>query len=564
MVCWEQQRTDLEVRGTGFLDSPGKGSSARSDATLGGTRRWCSRHRLLQHTPADFVAIGLVLLVTSVAHWAALGNGFFGSDTWPWLVSTRTDRPDDVLRVAFSPIMSGTNFVTEVALFYHPLTALTYALDQALFGLNPSAFYATNLFLHLTATLALYSLARGVGLNWFASAGTALVLGLHPIASATVPSMPRRQDLVVGVFLLGSMSLLVRSGIAQARLSMGKLAAALVLYVMALGGKEIAYAAVAVVPLVIAASVVGPPGDTSRTTRSTIMRRATAIVAAFVALEGVAFAIRWLVLGGLGGYHGSETVTGQIDGILEYYVRPYITYALWPFQAWMPDRLRDWLLLVGALAIVIGMALVNISRRRQVLAVLALGWQATFLLLYVAVHNSINPYLLYVPIAGLALLVGVLLHGAFDALRDVGESSRRARLTRRAALVGGACAILVQVGVVRSAVVGFGSTEFRAASAVSERFVEQATACLASVPPGGLVTVTGLPHRILFGTAESNFVDAYVFEPYSLESVVRLLAPTTLPHVSVQSIQEVTVRQATVRLDCTRQGDVWLISTSIS
>src|ERR1700682_2408450 len=102
------------------------------------------------------ISIALVLLLAGAAYAGNLGNPFFGSDTWPWLVSTRIESPGDVLRVAFSPIMSGTNFVAEVAHFYHPLTALSYSLDQALFGLNPFAFYATNLLIHLAAVGALY------------------------------------------------------------------------------------------------------------------------------------------------------------------------------------------------------------------------------------------------------------------------------------------------------------------------------------------------------------------------------------------------------------------------
>ena len=65
-------------------------------------------------------------------------------------MSTRAASASDLVGVAFSPIMSGTNFA-EVARVYHPLTALSYALDQALFGLNPFPFYATNLLIHLLA-----------------------------------------------------------------------------------------------------------------------------------------------------------------------------------------------------------------------------------------------------------------------------------------------------------------------------------------------------------------------------------------------------------------------------
>src|SRR5207253_9505016 len=136
----------------------------------------------------------------------------------------------------------------------HPLTGLSYSLDQTLFGLNPFAFYATNLLIHLGGVGALYSLARGLGASWWAACVCALILGLHPVAAATVPSLPRRQDLVVGALLLGSLNLLVRARTGQRRVNARVLAASLALFFLALGGKEIAYAGLGVVPFIVAAA----------------------------------------------------------------------------------------------------------------------------------------------------------------------------------------------------------------------------------------------------------------------------------------------------------------------
>ena len=300
------------------------------------------------HGSWGHISIALVLAVAGAAYAADLGNPFFGSDTWPWLVSTRIGSASDVLRVAFSPIMSGTRFVAEVALFYHPLTALSYSLDQLLFGLNPGAFYATNLLLHLAAVGALYALARGLGASWWAASACALVLGLHPIAAATVPSLPRRQDLVVAALLLGSMTLLVRAGVGEAQMKWRWLVGALTLFFLALGGKEIAYAGLAVVPFILAAT-----------------RRSLLVVLGFLLLEAIAFGIRWRVLGGLGGYYGAAAL-GSSQGVVEYFVRPYVTDVLWPFHSVLPDRLRDWLLLMGLVAILLAVAIAGFSAHRAV------------------------------------------------------------------------------------------------------------------------------------------------------------------------------------------------------
>lgn len=498
------------------------------------------------------------MLVGSAAGYVGnLGNPFFGSDTWPWLVSTRIDSVGDVLRVAFSPIMSGTSFVAEVAHFYHPLTALSYSLDQALFGLNPFAFYATNLLIHLAAVGALFSLARGLGASWWAASICALMLGLHPVAAATVPSLPRRQDMVVGALLIGSMSLLARARIGAPRLNASALVGAMALFGLALGGKEIAYAGLAVVPFVIAcawprtAVKGGKPTD--------MLTTAAPIVAGFLLLEALAFGVRWAVLGGLGGYNGSAAAMGSTQGLIEFYVRPYVTDVLWPVHAVMPERLRDWLLVLGCVAVVATVATAGFRSQRQLLVVTGVAWQAAFLLLYAVVHTSLSPYLLYVPLAGLALLVGALLDGAADLLL----SHRTARLAAACALVSAAGAAVLVLGVLRSSALLTDYPEFRDAGSASQQFIDQAIPCLASAPPGTVVEVDSLPHRIDYGTPDSQFIDAYVFEAYSLESVVRLRAPNTRAQVDVRSTQDVTARPPSVIVTCAQTGDRWQISARV-
>jgi len=72
-----------------------------------------------------------------------------------------------------------------------------------------------------------------------------------------------------------------------------------------------------------------------------------------------------------------------------------------------------------------------------------------------------------------------------------------------------------------------------------------------------------VPHRIDYGTSDSQFIDAYVFEAYSLESVVRLLAPGTGAQVDVRSTQDVNARPPTVAATCSHTGDQWQISVRV-
>ncbi|MGI9149870.1 MAG: hypothetical protein ACR2IK_25555 [Chloroflexota bacterium] len=512
--------------------------------------------RRLNHAP-----VVAVLGVVGAAYTGSLSNPFFGSDTWPWLVSTRLESASDMMRVAFSPIMSGTSFVAEVALFYHPLTALSYSLDQALFGLDPFAFHATNLLIHVAAVGALYSLARGLGGSWWAACAAALLLGLHPIAAATVPSLPRRQDMVVGALLVASMSLLARSTIGQARMRWWPLLlGAMGLFFLALGGKEIAYAGVAVVPFVIACG-----WCRTRATHSAVpahLKVAALVVAGFVLLEVVAFGVRWRVLGGLGGYRGSAAAMGSTQGLLEFFVRPYVTDVLWPFQPAMPERLRDWLLVVGGAGVVLGLATTGFRGQRQLLVITGLVWHAGFLALYAVVHTSLSPYLLYVPLAGLGLLVCALLDGAADPVKPAAWPGW-ARLTRACAWLSAAGSALLLLGVLRTSALFTDYPEFRDAGSASKQFIDQAVACITAAPSGAMVSVENLPHRIDYGSSESQFMDAYVFEAYSLESVVRLLAPESHAVVEVRSIQDVSVRQPRIAVACSEADGQVQISARV-
>ena len=492
----------------------------------------------------------IVLAITAAAFGRNLGTPLFGSDTWPWIASSQVHSPQDVVHLLFSPIMPGTQFEAQIAHFYHPLTALSYVLNVTLFGLNPLAYYATDLLLHLVAVGALYSLARGLGLAPWASAITALVFGLHPIAEATVPVIPRRQDLVVGACFVSSMTLLVRANLGSRQPRRGVIAGALVLYALALGGKEIAYAGLPLVPFaLLCAPRTVPLGDRR------LLRRTLAVCACFLAVEIVGFAIRWRVLGGLGGYFGSEANRGNLSGVLEFFLRPYVDAVLWPIHAVLPDRLRDWLtvVLVGLVVAVLAAA----RLRRQLLSIVLFGlvWQASFLALYIAAHNPLDAYLLYVPLAGFALVLGALLEGGWRwlvairtrgrVLTGQGAQNHVRDLALLVAAVAGACFVLATLWV---SPLRAGYREFPDAGYVSDRFLAAALPCLASAQ--GTAQIEGLPNRIDYGTAESRFVDAFVFDNYSMESVLRLFAPGAPVTAQVNSLSDVHAPPSAVRVSC--------------
>src|SRR5581483_8080581 len=93
------------------------------------------------------------------------------------------------------------------ALFFRPLSTLSYALDYALSGMNPVVFHATDVAIHVAATLALFALSTLVGLGRWPAAIGGLAFALHPIMATVVPDLPRRHDSLAAAGVFGAAAL---------------------------------------------------------------------------------------------------------------------------------------------------------------------------------------------------------------------------------------------------------------------------------------------------------------------------------------------------------------------
>jgi hypothetical protein len=69
----------------------------------------------------------LVVLLTVDAYAQFVGVYFQGGDTWPHIWTSRVSGGDDLLRNLTRPIMYGTVFPDRVALFFRPVSTLSYA-----------------------------------------------------------------------------------------------------------------------------------------------------------------------------------------------------------------------------------------------------------------------------------------------------------------------------------------------------------------------------------------------------------------------------------------------------
>lgn len=88
---------------------------------------------------------------------------------------------------------------------YVPLTEFSYALDIALFGMNPAAQHAMNVLLHLGAGLLLYVFLRDFLGNGGAAFFGAAVFLVHPAQVESVAWIAERKSVLSGLFVFAAL-----------------------------------------------------------------------------------------------------------------------------------------------------------------------------------------------------------------------------------------------------------------------------------------------------------------------------------------------------------------------
>jgi hypothetical protein len=148
----------------------------------------------------------LVALVTLLVFLAAVGNGFVNWDDDvnltgnPWFRGFGADN----LRWMFTTTLMG---------HYIPLTWLTFAADQALWGLDPRGYHLTSVALHALNAALVFLVARRLlgGERVLPAAVAALAFALHPLRVESVAWATERRDVLSGAFALSSLLAYFRS-----------------------------------------------------------------------------------------------------------------------------------------------------------------------------------------------------------------------------------------------------------------------------------------------------------------------------------------------------------------
>jgi tetratricopeptide (TPR) repeat protein len=142
-----------------------------------------------------------ILIITFIAFSPVLKNGF---TNW-----------DDNVYIGENPLItsiSGKNikniFSTDnpVALNYHPISILSFAIDYKLSGYNPRTFHITNLLIHLLNTALvfwfIFLLSRKKVL---VATIVALFFGIHPMHVESVAWVAERKDVMYVLFFMAAL-----------------------------------------------------------------------------------------------------------------------------------------------------------------------------------------------------------------------------------------------------------------------------------------------------------------------------------------------------------------------
>ncbi len=294
-------------------------------------------------------ALALFLALATAAVWApAVGNGFVWDDQYDILRSDRLHHARAVVDVFLHHAMWSADQPETAISTYRPLALATLAVDWQLWHTRAAGYHATNVLLHVLATLALFlALTRIIG-DPRAAALLALLFALHPANAEAVAWINGRSEMLA----LGAGALALWAACTQRWLAMA------VALLAAMLGKE---TGVVFVPLAVALAAGG---------------RARALVAA--ALATIAYAaLRGFALGhGAVPSHPAAAVAtlgpvwarATVAALLPWRRAP-IELSTW-IASLTPHARATWALAGAALA---GAALALAARRRWV-AALALGW----------------------------------------------------------------------------------------------------------------------------------------------------------------------------------------------
>jgi tetratricopeptide (TPR) repeat protein len=219
----------------------------RADESRAAPHRGGFSSFLTIHSPLTAAAVGAACFITALANDFTYDDNYIVRDNPRirsltdaralWLSDWWYKQPDE-------PVLDPRR-----DRLYRPLTLFSFALNYAALGLWPAGFLALNVILHATACSLLSMMVARVFQDRTIATVAALLFAAHPLHCEAVANVVGRAEVLATVLLLAGLLVLV--GAHRAWPTVGRSAAAAVLFFLALLAKETAVCYPAIVAVVL-------------------------------------------------------------------------------------------------------------------------------------------------------------------------------------------------------------------------------------------------------------------------------------------------------------------------
>ena len=461
------------------------------------------------------VAVLPILIACSLLLSQTSTYGLLGHDTYPIIASSRVESWDDLAGTFTERLMDGRY----PGAFYRPMLNLTFALDHALWGMNPTGYQLTNVLLFGCCALALFGLAGRLaqGKSLVVPFVTLLAFLVHPTHFEVIPVPARRPELLCCAFM--ALSLWLQLSPKALRSQRAPILPALAT-LAAIASKETGFALPLISFVVVAlyAKEASPGGRFRRTWKALVPH---------VVVVALMLVARMLVLGGIGG-HRSVSL-GEILGSAPAYLTTVARELILPQPVMRATVLAPLLLLGLTLGLVITGVMLSLSRSTagggrsaQILSakilITGLTWIVVVGVTYAAA-GWIGPWYYLLPVAGSSILFGGIFERFVGLARERGE---RVRWPAAATLV---CLSLLLAWHAWYSPLIHRYDEWQRATQVSAEFLDESARRIALSSNEPVILAPPIPIWVRPAEGQATIFGAAVLNVYSVQAWADLTLP---------------------------------------
>ncbi len=148
-----------------------------------------------------FIKITFITVLLLAVYGNTLNHGFVWDDT-----DIIVDNPQIEKLSNIPSLFLSEDKIEGATGYYRPMTYVSFAIDRAIWGLNPVGFNITNLALHILVVLLFYQVIATIFKKDRLALAAALIFSLHPVAGETINfHSGGRNTLLCAAFILLSL-----------------------------------------------------------------------------------------------------------------------------------------------------------------------------------------------------------------------------------------------------------------------------------------------------------------------------------------------------------------------